>query len=258
LVNELRYADDTVLITNSDLELTELLKRVGETSEKFGLNLNIKKTNVMAISRTGLPCDVSYKGEKVEEVSSFVYLGTLITNDGRKRGDVDRRIALGKNAMASMKSIWKSSISNRIKLSLIKSLIWPVMMYGSDLWILDTRTKQRIEAFELWCYRKLLNIGWRQKRSNESVLVQLGIATPELIHIITERKLSFFGHVVRANGLTAHLITGKFNGKRPRGRPRATWISNLAEILGSSAAMCVRAARQRRISYPRDGRRSSE
>jgi len=128
----------------------------------------------------------------------------------------------------------------------------------ATLWILDTRTKQRIEAFKLWCYRNLLNIGWREKRSNESVLVQLGIATPELIHIITERKLSFFGHVVRANGLTAHLITGQFNGKRPRGRPRATRISNLAEIPGSSAAMCVRAARQRRISYPRDGCRSSE
>ena len=121
---------------------------------------------------------------------------------------------------------------------------------GHSIWAI-TRHSSPIKNSDLGPYPLILTVVGQ-------VLVQLGIATPELIHIITERKLSFFGHVVRANGLTAHLITGQSNGKRPRGRPRATWISNLAEKLGSSAAKCVRAARQRRISYPRDGRRSSE
>ena len=148
-IPNLRYADDTTLMAESEEELKSLLMKVKEESEKVDLKLNIQKTKVMA---SGPITSWQRDGETVETVSDFILGGSKITADGDCSLEIKRRLLLGRKAMANLDSIFKSrDITLPTKVRLVKAMVFPVVMYGCESWTVKKAECQRIDAFELWC-----------------------------------------------------------------------------------------------------------
>ena len=231
-INNLRYADDTILMAESEEELKSLLMRVKEESEKAGLKLNIKKTKIMA---SGPITSWQIKGEKVEAVTDFIFLGSKITADGDCSHEIKRRLLLGRKAMTNLDRILKSrDITLPTKVRLVKAMVFPVVMYGCESWTIKKAERQRIDAFELWCWRRLLRIPWTARISNKSVLKEIN---PEysLAGLMLKLKLQYFGHVMRrANSLEKTLMLGKIEGKRRRGRQRMRWLDSITDSMDMS------------------------
>ena len=166
-INNLRYADDTTLMAGSEEELKSLLMKVKEESEKIGLKFNIQKTKIMASDPiTSWEID----GETVETVTVFIFLGSKIT-DGDCSHEIKRRLLLGSKVMTNLDSIFKSrDITSPTKVHLVKAMVFPVVMYGCESWTVKKAEHRRIDAFELWCWRRLLRVPWTARRSNQSVL----------------------------------------------------------------------------------------
>ena len=166
--NNLRYADDTTLMAESKEELKNLLMKVKEESEKVGLKLNIQKTKIMA---SGPITSWRIDGETVETVANFIFGGSKITADGDCSHTTKRRLLLGRKAMTNLDSILKSrDISLTTKVHLVKVMVFPVVMYGCESWTIKKAECQRIDAFELWCWKRLLRVPRTARRSNQSIL----------------------------------------------------------------------------------------
>ena len=165
-INNLRYADDTTLMAESEEELMNLLMKVKEESENVGLKLNIQKTKIMASSSiTSWQID----GETVEILADFIFLGSKITADGDCSHDIKRHLLLGRKVMANLDSILKSrDITLSTKFCLVKAMGFPVVVYGCASWTIKKAEIRRINAFELWCWRRLLRVPWTARRSNQS------------------------------------------------------------------------------------------
>ena len=154
-INNLRYADDTTLMAESEEELKSLLMKVKEESEKTGLKLNIQKTKIMASSPiTSWQTD----GETVETVTVFIFSGSQITADGDCSHEIKRRVLLERKVMTNLNSIQKSKdITLPTKVCLVKAMVFPVVMYGCESWTIKKAECQRTDVCELWCWRKLLS-----------------------------------------------------------------------------------------------------
>ena len=156
-INNLRYADDTTLMAESE-ELKSFLMKVKEESEKVGFKLNIQKTNIMA---SGPITSWEIDGETVETVSDFILLGSKITADGDCSHEIKRHLLLGRKVMTDLDSILKSrGITLPTKIHLVKAMVFPVVLYGCESWTLKKAERRRIDAFEQWCWRRLLRVPW--------------------------------------------------------------------------------------------------
>ena len=155
-ISNLRYADDTTLMAESEEELKSLLMKVKEESEKVGLKLNIQKTK---ITTSGPVTSWQIDGETVETVTDFIFLGSEMTADGDCSHESKRRLLLGRKVMTNLDSILKSRyITLPTKIHLVKAMVFPVVMYGWESWAIKKTEHQRIDAFELWCWRRLLRV----------------------------------------------------------------------------------------------------
>ena len=161
--SNLRYADDTTLMAESEEELKSLLMKVKEESEKVGLKLNIQKTKIMA---SGPITSWEIDGETVETVSDFIFWVSKITADGDCSHEIKRCLLLGRKVMTNLESILKSrDITLPTKVHLVKTMIFPIFMYGCESWTIEKAECQIIDAFELWCWRRLLRVPWIARRS---------------------------------------------------------------------------------------------
>ena len=153
-ISRISHADDTTLIEESKEELKSLLMKVKEVSEKVGLKLNIQKTKVMA---SGPITSWQIDGEMVETVADFIFLGSKITADSDCSHEIKRCLLLGRKVMANLDSIFKSKdITLPTEVRLVKAMVFPVVMYGCESWTVKKAEHRRIDAFELWCWRRLL------------------------------------------------------------------------------------------------------
>ena len=169
-INNLRYADDTTLMAESEEKLKSLLMKVKEESEKVGLKLNIQKMKIMA---SGPITSWEIDGETVETVSDFNLWGSKIPADGDFSHEI-KRLLLGRKVMTNLDSILKSFvITLSTKVHLVKAMVFPVVMYGYESWTVKKAECQRIDAFELWCWRRLLRVPWTLRRSNQSALKEI-------------------------------------------------------------------------------------
>ena len=196
-------------------ELKSLLMKVKVESEKVGLKLNIQKTKIMA---SGPTTSWEIDGETVETVADFILGGSKITADGDCSHEIRRRLLLGRKVMTNLDSILKSrDITLPTKVHLVKAMVFPVVMYGCESWAVKKAECQRIDAFELWCWRRLLKVPWTARRSNQSILKEI---SPEcsLEGMMLKLKLQDFGHLMRrVDSLEKTLMLGGIEGRRRRG-----------------------------------------
>ena len=192
-INNVRYADDTTLMAESEEELKSLLMKVKEESEKVGLKLNIQKTKIMASSPiTSWQID----GETVETVRDFIFLGSKITVDVDCSHEIKRWLLLRRKVMTNLDSILKSrDITLPTEVHLVKAMVFPVVMYGCESWTVKKAEGRRIDAFDLWCWRRLLRVPWTARRSNQSILKEINPGC-SLVRVILKLKLQYFGHLM--------------------------------------------------------------
>ena len=157
-------------------------------------------------------------GETVETVSDFIFLGSKITTDGDCSHEIKRRLLLGRKVMTDLDSILKSrDITLSTKVHLVKAMVFPIVMYGCESWTIKKAERQRIDTFELWCWRRLLRVPWTVRISNQSILKEI---SPECSSegLMQNLKLQSFGHLMRrTDSLEKTLMLGKIEGKRRRG-----------------------------------------
>ena len=214
-INNLRYADDTTLMAESEEELKSLLMKVKEENEKVGLKLNIQKTKIMA---SGPITSWEIDGETVETVSDFILGGSKITADGDCSHEVKRCLVLGRKVMTNLDGIFKSrDITLPTKVRLVKAMVFPVVMYGCESWTIKRVEHRRIDGFELWCWRRLLRVPWTARRPNQSILKETSPGG-SLEALMLKLKLQYFGHLMqRTNSLEKTLMLGKIKSGRKRG-----------------------------------------
>ena len=231
-INNLRHADDTTLMAESEEELKSLLMKVKEESEKVGLKLNIQKTKIMASGPLTL---WEIDGETVETVSDFIFWGSKITADCDWSHEIKRRLLLERKVVTNLDSILKSrDITLPTKLHLVKAMVFPVVMYGCECWTVKKAKHQRLDAFELWCWRRLLRVPWTARRSNQSILKEISPGC-SLEGMMLKLKLWYFGHLMqRVDSLEKSLMLGGIGGRRRRGRQRMRWLDGITDSMDVS------------------------
>ena len=219
-------------MAESEEDLKSLLMKVKEESEKVGLKLNIQKTKIMA---SGPITSWEIDGETVETVSDFTFWGSKITVVGDCSHKIKRCLLLGRKVMSNLDSIFKSrDITLPTKVRLVKAMVFPVVMYGCESWTVKKAACQRIDAFELWCWRRLLRVPWTARRSNQSILKEINPRC-SLEGLMLKLKLQYFGHLMRrADSLEKTLMLGGIGGRRRRGRQRMRWLDGIADSMDVS------------------------
>ena len=248
-VNNLRYADDTALLADDSDKLQDIVSKVQEESSKAGLEMNVKKTKTMIISRDSAnkKLEVRVNGEILQQVNRFIYLGTVVMDDIKTEKEIERRCNIAREKFSSMSKVLTTKrLKLKTKLNILKCYIYSIFTYGCEAWTLSKASESKIEVFEMWCLRQMGNIKWKDHVSNETVLKKLKTSR-QLLRNIQQRKLRYFGHVKRRNNLLTTSMEGKVNGKRPRGRPRNNWVGDVKEWAGLPACECARRAVNREL-----------
>ena len=246
-ISNIRYADDTAFIARSPEELQGLLNRLQSRGAMFGLRINIGKTKVMAISRdkTKPVIRITVAGQNLEQVNQFTYLGSVISDDGKCEVEIRRRISQAKLAFLRLGDLLRRDINLRLKTRFLRCFVWSRLLYGTEAWTLSADTQRKLDAFEMWCYRKMLRISYIDRVSNVEVLRRMSTHR-QLLDIHRRRKLAYFGHVVRGEGKLVEIVMGKIAGRRVKGRQRLGWLDDVKRWVGGlTLREVVDAARDR-------------
>ena len=200
-----------------------------EESEKAGLKFNIQKMKIMASSPI---TSGQINGEKVETLTDFIFLGSKITADGDCSHEIKRHLLLGRKAMINLDNILKSrEITLPTMAHIVKAMVFPVVMYGCESWTTKKAECQRIDVFELWCWRRLLSVPRSARRSNQSILKEI---SPEysLEGLRLKLKVQYIGHLMRrGDSLDKTLMLGKTEGKRKRRELKMRWLNGITDSM---------------------------
>ena len=248
LINNLAFADDIDLIEEDIWNIQENISILSKEGEAMGLKINHSKTKTMTFGEKTTTTAIVVNGEELENVEEFVYLGSLLTWNNDCGKEIGRRIAKAAGAMAAFGNIWKSrEISIKTKIDIIKTCIFSILLYACETWTLRKREINRLMAFEMRCYRRILHIRWEQRVTNLEVRIRVG-NSKNIKQMIMERKLKFFGHVCRMdnNRLIKQVIFGMMDGTGIRGRPCREWLDDITDWCGMEIHDLSR------IAYERD------
>ena len=246
VINNIRYADDTALLADSMEGLQILLSKVYTASKDMGLNMNVSKTKYMVISKAPLINNIQIKlnNATIERVLQYKYLGCWMNDKWDLSQEIRVRIETARSAFCRMRPVLSNRYINlKIRIRMAQCYVFSVLLYGLEGWTLTKVLSNKLEAFELWVYRRILRISWRERVRNTEVLERIGKQT-EILHKIKVRKLQYFAHVMR-NGkyrILQLVMQGKIEGRRKPGRRKTSWIKNLREWYGSSTSELFRAA----------------
>ena len=206
--------------------------KVKKESEKVGLKLNIQKTKIMA---SGPITSWEVDGEIVETVADFMFLGSKITADVDCSHEIKRGLLLGRKVMTNLDSIFKiRDITLPTKIYLVKAMVFPIVMHGCESWTVKKAEHQKVDAFELWCWRRLLRVPWTSRRSNQSILKEI---SPEysLEGLMSNLKLQYFGHLMqRTDSSKKTLMLGHIVSRRRKGRQRMRWLDGITVSMDMS------------------------
>ena len=170
----------------------------------------------------------------MEAVADFIFLGSKITADGDSSHEIKRSLLLGRKAMTNLDSIVKSrDITLQTKVHLVKAIVFPVTIYGCESWTIKKAKCRRTDAFELWCWRRLLRVPWTARRSNQSILKEIS-REYSLEGLMLKLKLHYFGHLMWPKSSEKTLILGKIDGRRRRGQQRMRWLDGITDLIDMS------------------------
>ena len=237
------------LIGLSEGQLQDIVDKVKEESSKAGIDMNVKKTKTVVISRRKEENNpvITVDGVPLEMVDIFKYLGSLIVGNAKTEVEMEARTKSAKVQFSAMtKTFTSKRLKIKTKLRILKCYIFSIFTYGSEAWTLSKVLEQKIEALEMYCFRWIGNISWKDKVSNENVLKKLNTKRT-LLKDIQKRKLRYYGHIKRKENLLTTIMEGKIEGKRPRGRPRISWFCDVKAWTGLPAADCTRMAASRSL-----------
>ena len=174
-------------------------------------------------------------GETVDTVSDFIFLCSKITADGDCSHEIKRRLLLGRKVMTNLDSIFKCrGITLPTRVRLVKAMVFPVVMYGCESWTVKKAERRKIDAFELWCWRRLFRVPWTARRSNQSILKEISPGR-SLEGMMLNLKLQYFGHLMRrVDSLEKTLMLGGIGGRRRRGRQRMRWLDDITDSMGAT------------------------
>jgi hypothetical protein len=256
-ISNLRYADDITLMAKTVEEMANLLQCIERISGEVGLKLNRSKCCLLKGDRAGVYPENPMYITDIQMKSEVIYLGARISNKNDSMGESKQRISTAKAVMMKLTKFWKDqNISEVTEIRLIHTSVLPVVMYGSETWTLNANSRKRIEAFEVFCWGRMLRIPWVARRKNDSILEELRIQTRErLLSKVQRGIIKFLGHIVRQDGLEKLVIQGKVDGKRKRGRSLNRFIDQVAGLTGLSIYNLVRQAEDReawRVTANRD------
>ena len=236
------YADDVAFIDTSIDSLCSSLVRLQTEAAKFGLNISWAKTKIQNISNSTTPTPIQIGNNSVEVVDDFNYLGCTFSSETGSYKEILRRIALAGQAMNNLSCVWKRKrLSTGLKVKIFNSMVIPILLYGSETWIVRQADANRLSGFYMQCQRRFLGIRWYELISNDTISAMTGL--PPITNIIRSRRLSLFGHVARLGpdvpafkALTTGIdvISGERipqGWRRHRGRPPKTWLDQIREDL---------------------------
>ena len=244
-ITNLRFADD---IAGDEQELKRFVEGLDKASEAFGMEINADKTKLMTNDSKGITSIIKVKDQALSTVTRFKYLGAVISDEGSKP-EVLSKIAQATAALAKLKPIWRDShITISSKIRLMRSLVTSIFLYACETWTLTADLQKRISSFEMRCYRNLLGISYRDHVTNihvrDRITAAIGVHK-ELLAIVKVRKMKWYGHVTRSEGLAKTILQGTVRGGRKRGRQKKRWEDNIKEWTGLEFAASLRAAEDR-------------
>ena len=246
VINNLRYADDTVLLATSFEDLQILLSAVAHHSQQMGLKLNVKKTKWLVVSKHGIDVqnELRVENDVVERVAQYKYLGCWANESWDLTQEIRSRIEQSRSAFQKMSKILTCrALSIPLRLRLLHCYVFSILLYGVEAWTLTEAMCRKLEAFEMWAYRRILKISWTDRVTNVEVLRRLN-KQHEVINNVKKRKLEYFAHVMRNDKykLLHIIIQGKIEGKRSAGRRKTSWLKNLRQWYGLSTTSLFRTA----------------
>lgn len=244
-ISNLRFADDTVILAENMHQLQEIMNCIVHHSALHGLQINTTKTKLLIFSKTAVRDEMLYVGGRpIDQVSSYKYLGALVNENNDPKSEVLSRIEQARCAFFAMKKLFTNKhLSLQLRIRLLRCYIFPVVTYGSECWTLSPSLDKRVQAFEMYLYRRILKISWIEKIPNDVVLERMS-KERELLNSIKERKLQYIGHIMRGDRyhVLRLIIEGKIEGKRSVGRRQNSWLKDLRRWFGRTSMEVFRAA----------------
>ena len=248
LVTNFRFADDIVVNAEDEEAAGVLVDRLDTTTTSYKMEIGPDKTKVMTNNPNGFQREIKIKGQRLGVVENFKYLGAIISNEGSKP-EILSRIAQTTAALSKLKIIWwDKNISFASKVKLMRTLILSPFLYACESWTLTTEIESRIQALEMRCYRRLLNISYKDHVTNKKVRNRIQNATgvhDDLLTMVKKRKLRWYGHISRSSGMAKIILHGTVKGARRRGRQKKRWEDNIKEWTGMGFGDSLRAAEDR-------------
>ena len=232
-ITNLQFADDILdALAEEEQELEALVESLNKTCTRYKMEISAEKTKLMTNSPNGIQREIKVKGQKLGTVTSFKYFGAVVSDDGSKP-EVLSRIAQATAALTKLKPIWRdNNISLGSKVKLMRSLVISIFLYVCESWTLTAELEKRTQAFEMRCYRRLLNISYKNHVTNEEVRRKIQTAIgeyDELLTLVKKRRLRWFGHVSRSSGLAKTILQGTVKKKKEADRQTEDWCQKLGK-----------------------------
>ncbi|CAF1496207.1 unnamed protein product [Didymodactylos carnosus] len=230
------------MVADSEEGLQRLMDALSEIGKQYDMKINVKKTKVMRVCRKGSkkeggnPVNITIDGQVVEQVNQFRYLGSLISDDGTCLAEIKSRIAMAKKAFNKRRELLTKRMSTKLKKKVIKTVVWSVALYGSETWTNWLNEKDKLEAFEMWTWRNMEGINWKDHVKNEEMLNRVD-EKRQILDVILTRKKRWLGHILRRESLVKDVLEGRFEGERRRGRPPAMMLD---DILGNESYATIK------------------
>ena len=247
-ITNLRFSDNIDGLAGEEEELAKLVEHLDKASTAYGMEISAEKTKLMTNNTSGINTEIKVNGQKLETVTSFKYLGSVITDEGSKP-ELLCRIARATAALTRLKPIWiDKSISLSSKIRLMRSLVTIISLYACESWTLTAELQRKIQAMEMRCNRKILRFSYKDLVTNEEVRAktQQAIGPHEDLTIVRRHKLQWYGHVSRSSGLAKTILQGTVKGGRNQGRQRKRWEDNIREWTGLEFPKSQRAVENRK------------
>ena len=231
-ITNFRFADDIIVNAEEEEEAGILIDRLDRTTTSYKMEIGPDKTKVMTNIPNGFQREIKTKGHRLEEVENFKYLRAIISNEGSKP-EILSRIAQTTAALSRLKIIWRnknSSLASKVKL--MRILILSTFFYACESWTLTAEIERRIQALEMRCYRRLLNISYKDHEEVRNRIQNAIGVHDDLLTIVKKWKLRWYGHIPRSSGMAKTILQGTVKGARRRGRQKKRWEDNIKKWAG--------------------------